>query len=391
MFIIRILRLLRGYVIFEASGGFFERFLNLVSKRNISLWDMETSPEEIRGKVYAKDYKLLALLARQCGVRLRVKARFGLPFLTYKYRKRLGLFIGAAAFVILIVVMQNFVWTLDIEGNDRNSTERVYYVLQELGLRPGAFIPSLDIREIENRAVLELEHISWFTINNYGSRIVVEMKETTDPPEIIDQDAAANVIASKAGVVRRTEVYSGKQVVEVGDVVAKGDLLVSGALDGNPNQVEFKHARAKIFAETYFDETFEVMKSETSKAKTGNQFDRNYLVVFGCKIPLFIALPLSGEYETTVSESPVSLFGMGLPLSIETLHYEEYESDQVSYDAESAKAKLEEINENYKTTQLEGIEILSEETEFVELEDRFQLKASFICYENIALEQKLFQ
>ncbi len=391
MFIIRILRILRGYVEFVASGGFFERFLNLISKRNISLWDMDTKPEEITGKVYAKDYKSLARFARQCGVRLRIKERFGFPFLRHKYRKRFGVFIGITAFFVLILAMQNFVWTLDIEGNERNSTERVSHVLQELGLRPGAFIPALDIREIENQAILELDHIAWFTINNYGSRIVVEMKETTDPPEIIDETTSVNVVASKAGVVRKTEVYSGKQIVEVGTVVSKGDLLVSGILDGNPDQVEFKHARAKIFAETYFDETFEVLKSETVKTKTGKQFDRNYLSLFGFKVPLFLAFPLSEEHEITVINTPVCLFGMELPISIQTLHYEEYELETVNYDRASAEAKLKEINENYKTSQLEGAEILKEEAAFTELEDRFQLKVSFTCYENIALEQKLFQ
>ncbi len=391
MFIIRILRLFRGYVTFVASGGFFERFLNLVSKRNISLWDMQTTPEEITGKVYARDYRVLAKFARQCGVRLRVRERFGFPFLTHKYRKRIGVFIGIIAFFVMIVVMQNFVWTLDIEGNERNSTERVSYVLQELGLRPGAFIPTLNIREIENKAVLELEHIAWFTINNYGSRIVVEMKETTDPPDIIDEDVAVNVIASKAGVIRKTEVYSGKSVIEVGNVVAKGDLLVSGVLDSNPNQVEFKHARAKIYAETYFDETFEVLKTETTKVNTGNQFERNYFVLFGCKIPLFLAFPLSGEYETSVINTPIHLFGVELPLSVQTLHYEEYKTETVTYDQESAKAKLNGIFTNYKETQLNEIQILNEEIEFIELEDRYQLKANFTCYENIALEQKLFQ
>ena len=391
MFIIRIVRFLKGYVLFQASGGFFERFLNLISKRNISLWDMETSPEETTGKVYVKDYKSLAEFARQCGVRLRVKERFGFPFLTYKYRKRLGLFIGAFAFIVLIIIMQNFVWTLDIVGNERNSTERVNYVLQELGLRPGAFIPSLDLQEIENKAVLELDHISWFTINNYGSRIVVEMKETTDPPEIIDEDTAANVIASKAGIIRRTEVYSGKSVIEVGDVVAKGDLLVSGILDGNPDQTEFKHARDKIFAETYFDETFEVMKEEKSRKKKENEFDRNYLVVFGCKLPLFLAFPLSGEYEVDIKDVPISILGLELPFSIKTLHYQEYESETIKYSADQAKIRLEEIYTNYKETQLNEAEIISEESEFIELNDRYQLKTSLVCYENIALEQKLFQ
>ena len=104
--------------------------------------------------------------------------------------------------------MQNFVWTLDVEGNESNSTERVTYVLQELGLRPGAFIPSLNIKEIENKAVLELDNIAWFTINNYGSRVVVEMKETVPPPEILDETTPCNIVAAKSGVVRRTEIYA---------------------------------------------------------------------------------------------------------------------------------------------------------------------------------------
>lgn len=391
MFIIRLLRLFRGYVTFIASGGFFERFLNLISKRNIDLWEMKTTPGEITGNVYVKDYKILSELAKQCGVRLRAKKRFGLPFLVHKYRKRVGIFIGLTAFFLLIIVMQSFVWTLDVKGNERNSTERVNYVLGELGLRPGAFIPMLNLREIEDKAVLELDHIAWFTINNYGSKIVVEMKESTDPPDVIDKDAAVNVVASKAGVIRKTEIYAGKSVIEVGNVVAKGDLLVSGILDNDPNKIEFKHARAKIFADTYFDEIFEVLKEEKIKTKTGNAFDRNYIVLFGCKIPLFIAFPVSGEYETTISVTALHLFGMELPISLQSVHYEECKTQTNIYDRESAKKELNDIFSNYKTTQLTNAELLNEETEFIELKDRYQLKVSFVCYENIALEQRMFQ
>lgn len=391
MFIIKLLRLLRGYVLFTASGGFFERFLNQLSQRNISIWEMQTTPEQITGRVFAKDYKALAQMAKKCGVRIRVSERYGIPFVYQKYRKRVGLLIGLGAFLILIVVMQNFVWTLDVVGNDRNSTERVEYVLKELGLRPGAFLPALDINDIKNKAVIELDGIAWFTINSYGSRVVVEMKEAELPPDILDESTPCNVVAAKSGVVRRTEVYSGKPVVEIGSVVAKGDLLVSGVMDTAADSVRFKHARAKIFAETYFDESFEVLKSETQKIETGNGFDRNYLNVFGFKLPLFVAFPLEGEYRTAVVEHPLHLFGMQLPFGIQTIRYEEFKTETVEYNAESAQVKLNEIYDNYKATQLKDIQILEESPEFVELEDRYVLKASFVCYEDIALEQKLLQ
>lgn len=341
-------------------------------------------------KVYARDYKQLARMARKTGVRLRVKERFGLPFLTHKHRKRLGAFIGICAFCVLMLVMQNFVWTLEVKGNERNSTERVMHVLGELGLRQGAFIPSLDIHDIQDKAVLELDNISWFTINNYSSGIVVEMKEAEDPPNIIDENAACNVVALKAGVIRRTEVYAGKCMVEVGKVVAKGDLLVSGVLDYNPEEIEYKHARGKIFAETYFDEVFEVEKSATTKEKTGNVFDRHYLNLFGFKLPLFIAFPVDGQHDVTVTEAPVNLFGFQLPFTVETLHYEEYVTQTVIYNEESARETLNGIYENYKETQMTGMEVLDETPEFLELEHSYRLKVSFICLEDIAVEQKIF-
>ncbi|MGI5895740.1 MAG: sporulation protein YqfD [Oscillospiraceae bacterium] len=391
MFILRLLRLLRGYIRFTASGGYFERFLNQISQQNISIWDMETSPEQITGMVFVGDYKTLARMAQKCGVRIRVSERFGLPFVFQKYRKRVGVLIGLGAFLILIIVMQNFVWTLDVEGNESNSTERVTYVLQQLGLRPGAFIPSLNIEEIENKAILELDNIAWFTINNYGSRVVVEMKESVQPPEILDETTPCNIVATKSGVVRRTEIYTGQSVVDVGSVVSKGDLLVSGVVDNASEEILFKHARAKIFAETYFDESFEVLKTETKKVDAGNAFDHHFLNLFGFKIPLFVAFPLEGEYRTTVTETPAHLFGLQLPFGLQTIHYEEYATETTAYNAEEAQARLYEIYESYKQTQLADIEILEETPEFTELEDRYVLKVSMVCFENIALEQKLFQ
>lgn len=390
MIILKLFRLVKGYVFFHASGGYFERFLNLISSQNINLWGMESTPEEVRAFAFAGDYKKLAVQAKKCGVRIRVKKRFGLPFLAKKYKKRLGMIIGLFLFAILILFMQNFVWTLDVVGNEKNSTERVLHVLEEHGLRPGAFLPSLNLREIQNEVVLELDDISWFAINNYGSRIVVEMKEAEEPPEILDEETPCNVVALKAGVIKYTEIYSGQPVVEVGSVVAKGDLLVSGVMDHSSDSLRFVHARGKIYAETYFDETFEVTKQETIRTENGKYFERNYLNLFGLKLPLFIALPVNEEYQISSQYSPWSVFGVELPMGIEKLCYVGYESESVTYTKETAEQRLNEILQSYQDTQLDGVEIRQVTPELIELEDRFQLKVSFVCYEDIALEEMMF-
>jgi len=391
VFIIRLIRFLRGYVVFIAVGGFAERFLNGLREQNIALWDLKTSPESITGKISARHYRTAAKFAVKSGIRMRMKEKCGLPFFTRKYRKRFGLMVGTALFLCLLIFVQNFVWTLEVKGNERNSTERIRYVLSEYGLQTGAFLPSLDIRKIEEQAVLELEHISWMTINNYGSKVVVELKETVDPPKVIDDDLPVNIIALKSGVVRRTEAYEGKLVVEPGQIVSHGDLLISGVLDGSEEKVTFTHARGKIYAETFFTETFEVMKEENVTRETGKRITRNYLKLFEWTLPLFLSLPVNGEYRISVNVSPVCLFGNELPFSLLQKHYDELQTTKVIYDKDSAEYYLEQRRKNYRDTQLSDVDILSEEVSFSELDDRYRLTVDYTCLENIALEQKLFQ
>ena len=389
--LIRFLRFIRGTVRFRASGGFFEKFLSLLAEQNLDLWAMETQNGETTGTAYASDYRTLASLARRCGVRLRIEKKRGLPFVRLRHRSRIGVLIGAGIFLILIVLTQNFVWTVEIVGNEHNSSELINHVLAEYGLRPGAFLPALNVKQIEDRAVLELDGVAWMSINNYGSKVRVEMEATGTPPEIIDDELAANVVAKKAGLIRRTEVYAGKRMVSAGDVVTKGDLLISGVLDSDTENVSFGHARGKIFAETYTDEVFTLPKEEILRTETGNRFDHRYLSVLGCRIPLFFAFAVPDGYRATVEEKPFCFFGVELPVGIETLHYREYHFETVSYDREQAENRLKEIYENYKETQMEGIELLDETVSFTEEEEEYRLTVSMICYEDIAMEQKLFE
>ena len=117
-------------------------------------------------------------------------------------------------------------------------------------------LPVLDLQKIQNEVTIELGNVSWLTINNLGSCISVELKENTTGKEI-SSDAPTNIVATKPGYIQRIEVYSGQKVVSPGDVVAKGDLLVSGIRDiPEKEHGIYEHSEAKIFAQTVTNETF---------------------------------------------------------------------------------------------------------------------------------------
>lgn len=65
MFIVRFLRFVCGYVRFQVTGVFIERFLNLASRNGINLWDGTKTETQYTGHTLMKHYKKLRPFAEK--------------------------------------------------------------------------------------------------------------------------------------------------------------------------------------------------------------------------------------------------------------------------------------------------------------------------------------
>ena len=117
MFIIRFLRWLLGWVEFEAEGGFPERLLNLAARCGIPLWDTGRRGVVLTARCFARKYKKLRPIARKAGVRLHVVRRHGVPFFLHRYRARAGLVAGLATYVVLLQILSQQIWVMQVSGN----------------------------------------------------------------------------------------------------------------------------------------------------------------------------------------------------------------------------------------------------------------------------------
>ena len=64
-------------------------------------------------------------------------------------------------------------------------------------------------------------------------------------------DGISSIYASEDGIIRSVVAESGKSVVRTGEVVAKGDLLVTGIYDGHTGIKIAVRSKATVMAETY--------------------------------------------------------------------------------------------------------------------------------------------
>ena len=108
-------------------------------------------------------------MCRKNGIELTKTDSRGIPPAIYRYRKRVGLFVGALIAVTLLFIYDDYVWDITVSGNESVTYSRLTSLLSDCGLRVGSRLRELDVDEIETYVALRDERISWIAINIVGT------------------------------------------------------------------------------------------------------------------------------------------------------------------------------------------------------------------------------
>ena len=81
---IGLIRWILGYVKFVAKGMFPERFMNMIAKSNISIWNVKRKGDELSACVVADEYKEFKGISRKTGTKIKLLEKHGLPFIINK-------------------------------------------------------------------------------------------------------------------------------------------------------------------------------------------------------------------------------------------------------------------------------------------------------------------
>ena len=228
----RLINYLRGYVRLEVWGAFPERLLNLCAQNGVGFWALEWVDETtFRFTVSFRSYAVLKTLAGRAMCELRGPRHTGLPALLLSLRRRYVLLGGLAACLAALALLSRVVLLVDVEGNENVPTAVILEELSRLGLRAGAYGPALEEREIANAALIELEELSFLSVNLYGCRAQVQVKEAEQEPELPDHATPADIVATAPGIITGMTVTSGQALFQEGDTVVKGDVLITGFMD----------------------------------------------------------------------------------------------------------------------------------------------------------------
>lgn len=380
--ILKIIRWLRGYVLFEITGRFPERFINLSTRQGCFVFSAKPYPDKIIAAMLLSDYRNIRPVARNASVRLRVRERHGLPFIISRYKSRVGLAVGALLFLIIAVLMQSFVWSIEINGITTISESALTKTLSDEGLYCGAFKGVIDLNTLQRNIMKEVEEIGWMSVNIIGTKAEVEIKEKELKPHILEADVPCNIKAECDGIILSMNTKYGTAVISPGSAVIKGSLLVSGVTENPSGEVHFVHADAEVIARTQKNSVYTVKKS--GECKLPQEVIKRYKVnLFWLEFPVTFE-SVSGDFTSRIETENCCLNSTLMPFGLITEHCTAFVTVPYEIDSITAEAILRSEDYLYRLFALSECESINAETFITETKDEYILSVLYDCTEDIA-------
>ena len=222
MFFKIIMYYILGYATISVEGYFIERFINICISKNILLWNMKRKKSSfLFTNIAIKDFKKIRQIAKTTKCHVKIEKKKGLPFILHKYKKR-KIFVGLLISITLIIFgLSNFVWNIEITGENSISKEELLNELNGYGLKTGILKTKVNTKDIINNIRLNRDDIAWVGMKIKGTNIIVEVVEADKKPDIVNENEYCNIISDKEGVITKINVQNGTALVKVGDIVTK--------------------------------------------------------------------------------------------------------------------------------------------------------------------------
>lgn len=362
--------------------------LDFLVRHDIPFYDVQSNGETVSFRLFAPYFREYAARRNDRRFPGEVRRRLGFRLLCQHCRKRAGLLIGGVCAVLLMMVSSLFVWDIRVTGNNALSESDVLTALEKQGLYPGTFIPALNTEKIAQNIVLTVDGVVFFTVNINGTVAEIEMRERIPDTQIIDRMSPSNLVAAMDGQIEAVEITGGIATVKAGQIVKKGDLLASGAIDSKAIGYRLVRARGNVTARVTRLYQQAVPLQETKKLPTGVTHKTYTVKFFSKPIKLFgndsIWVDTCDKIE---EEKRLCLFDkIRLPISVIICTYAEYETRAVAISEKDAKARAEQALQEMREKELNDAEILSIQTECVREGETLVMSQRIVCIMDITKE-----
>ncbi len=166
--------------------------------------------------------------------------------------------------LVLFAIGSRTVLTIDVTGNETVTREEIISQLRLCGVSVGTYGPGIPIREVENRMMMAMDALSYFSLNLHGTRAEVIVRGggpcAGNPGG--DGTHRCGLLCHGGDYPHRT--LGGGCPVSGGGGGVRGDVLISGRMEMDTVTTEHDlgtmlvHAEGKVLAQTWHTLTAQI-------------------------------------------------------------------------------------------------------------------------------------
>ncbi len=357
--LLRLIKYFHGYVEVALWGYAPERFFNLCSNHDILIWDLHQEEDVYYFHISVEGFRCLKPLLKKSGTHIRISRKNGMPFFFFRYRKRKILFASVFVCMLILFTLSRFIWKININGNDSVTDDSMLQFLEEKNSSYGTPVSDIDCTKLEEEIRSCFDSIIWTSVKREGTTLTVDVQENLVvaskpsaaqlPEELKNQEEKGyDLLALHDGTIESIFVRKGTPMVQQGDLVKKGDVLVSGALpiyDDSGTLTAYQHctADADIRLKTDYAYKDSFAAKHMQRIYSG-QVQHRYGIGFGDS---YVQLPWKKvdykDYTVMDTRTQIRLCdSFYLPVWLVRRTYEEYKEEQAVYTKQEARQQAQE-------------------------------------------------
>ena len=380
----------RAYISFTAEGDALPAFRDALRSSGVSCRLQQISGGKFHAQTNAGSRRRLEQYAAEYGITLHILSQHGLRFRLLPYRFRFGVPAGLLCGLAFLYWCNATVRSIEITGNETVSDTEILCALDELGVRRGTPFREIPFTYIEQQMRLRVSDIEWIAMRHEGGRLIVDLTQERNPPDMDRSRMPANIIAAVPAQITSVNVLGGHAVRQKGDTVRAGELLITGVQADEYGTMHYYRAAGVVTG--IYEAQFSCEQPFVAELPArGNTVTEPLLEIFGKRFPLSLGFSApQGEQLYEETRRPLTLFGRELPLTLIDCHYTEPAYVLTAFSEDEVRAILTEKAERYERNFHADDTVIARNAEFSRTDLGISLNINYIFEGPIGKTSEIF-
>ncbi len=244
----------------KIEGKDVKRFIKNIISKKIELYDIVIKDGYSFITVEEDGYQEIKKI--KTSYKIKVVEEYGPIKIQHLGRKYFVFFVFLILGIILLEVLSNIIFSIEVKHAKSDIRELVLNDLKEYGIEKYHFKVSFQEKEKIISKILskEVDRLEWLEIEPIGTKYVVKVEERVKK-EKEKEKKEQHIVAKKNAMILEIQADSGEVVTKKNDYVKKGDILISGFISKDEEIKKKVHAEGVVFGEVWYNVSISLPKT----------------------------------------------------------------------------------------------------------------------------------